>query len=229
MNNDKAVARSAGVTFFILAITGIFAEFFVRQKIYVHGDTVATASNILNQLDLFRLGIVSDLLMNTAFMIFGFLMYRLLKQVNEEYAKFMLHSVSIAVAFYFANMMNLVAALLTLDHSAYFNTFNTEQLHSLNAFFLDMHGHGYYIYQIFFGIYLLPLGWLICRSDFIPKFIGICLILGGLGDLIDVGRFFIVGDTKSIVLQNITIFADIGELSLMFYLLVVGVKKDWCG
>ncbi|MEW7291116.1 DUF4386 domain-containing protein [Aquimarina sp. 2304DJ70-9] len=224
MYSNKKLARVAGLLFLILVLCGVFAEFFVRSKMFVPGDTVATIENIKASEWLFRLGIVSDLVMSIAFFFFPFALYLIFKQINTFQSKVMVASVMIAVAIYCMNMLNQVAVLLLTSGADYLNAFETDQLDGLAIFFLKMHTNGYFIDQIFYGLYLLPLGYMIFKSGIIPKIIGIMLMLGCIGDLIDVGMYFLFPNHESVFFSNITIPADIGEISLCLWLLIKGVK-----
>src|SRR5688572_4845861 len=115
MNSSKKLAKATGFLFLILLASGLFAEFFVRQKIFVHGDSVATANNIRNFEWLFRLGIVSDVIMTIAFFFFALLLYRLLQSVSKRHARFMVLCVLIAVSILCMNMLNQVAAMLLMS------------------------------------------------------------------------------------------------------------------
>ncbi|GAA4276633.1 DUF4386 domain-containing protein [Aquimarina mytili] len=220
----KNTARLAGLLFLILITTGIFAEFFVRQKIFVTGDIVTTSKNIINNEWLFRLGFVSDLVMSSMFFFYAFLLYLVFKNLYKEISLFMLFCVVISVAMYCQNMLNQFSAFELLHDPNYSNAFRAEQLQGLSTFFLKMHTKGYFVNQIFFGMYLFPLGYMIFKSGVIPKVIGALLMLGCVGDLIDFVVYFMDPGNDSIILQNITIPADIGEISLCLWLLIMGVR-----
>ncbi len=226
ISTNKNTARLAGVLFLTLASTGIFAEFFVRQKIFVPNDIVATSNNIINNEWLFRLGFVSDLVMSTMFFFYAFVLYLVFKGLYKNFSLFMLLCVVISVAMYCQNMLNQFSAFELLSDPNYSNAFKTEQLQALSTFFLKMHSKGYFVNQLFYGMYLLPLGYMIFKSGVLPKIIGIFLILGCVGDLIDFVVYFMDPDNESIIIQNITIPADIGEISLCLWLLIKGVDIE---
>ncbi|MTI29407.1 DUF4386 domain-containing protein [Cytophagales bacterium RKSG123] len=225
MNSNKKTARIAGFLFLILIISGVFAEYFIRQKIIVSGNPGATVQNIINSEWLFRLGIVSDLFMSAAFFFFSLVLYHLFKTVSKYYASAMVLCVTISCSILCINMLNQIAPLVILSGADYLSNFQTEQLHGLVTFFLKMHTNGYYIAQLFFGLYLFPLGLLVYKSGFLPKIIGVFLMMGCFGDLIDLFRFFLFPDFESVILNNITLPADIGEFSFCLWLLIKGVKE----
>lgn len=224
MNSDKKSARIAGLLFLILIITGVFAEFFVRAKIYLPNDAAATVKNIINNERLFRLSIISDMIMIIAFLLFPLFLYSIFKKIHKNLTAIMVICVLISVSIYGINMLNQIAVLLLTSNDTYLSAFEADQLSSLVMFFLKMHANGYFISQIFYGLYLLPLGYMIYKSGILPKIIGIILMLGGIGDLIDFIRYYLFPDYQSIILNNITIPADLGEFSFCLWLLIMGVK-----
>jgi hypothetical protein len=226
MHSNKKMGRFAGLLFLILVITGVFAEFFVRQKLYVHNDPATTTQNIIENQWLFRLGFVSDLVMSTMFFIYGYVLYLIFKSVNKNISLFLLLCAVISVAMFCQNSLNQFAALELLTNADYSEGFKSEQLQDLSAFFLNIHIKGYYVNQIFFGLYLLPLGYMIIKSGIVPKVIGVFLVLGFIGDMIDFVVYFLFPNAESVILANITIPADIGEISLCLWLIIKGVKSQ---
>ena len=226
MYSNKKMGRLAGLLFLILVITGVFAEFFVRQKLYVLGDPAATTQNIIENQWLFRLGFVSDLVMSTMFFVYGYVLYLIFKPVNKNLSLFLLLCAVISVAMFCQNSLNLFAALELLTKTDYSEAFQPSQLEVLAVFFQNIHIKGYYVNQIFFGLYLLPLGYMIVRSGIVPKIIGVFLLLGFVGDMIDFVVYFLFPNAESVILDNITIPADIGELSLCLWFLIMGVRSQ---
>ena len=218
-----ATARLAGVWYLVLAICGGFAEFGVRQRLIVAGDAAATAENVLAHANLFRFGIVAELLGQVVFVLLAFALYDLLKVVHRRRAVAMVALVLIAVGLTALNMVNQAAALLVLDGGAWTAAFEPAQRQALAAFFLDLHGFGYgVVAQVFFGLWLLPLGALIWRSGFMPKAVGGFVTLAGVGYLVDVVIATMVPGT-GIVLSE---FTFVGELLLMGWLLAKGVNAE---
>lgn len=225
MYSNKKMGRFAGLLFLILVITGVFAEFFVRQKLYVLNDPIATTQNIIENQWLFRLGFVSDLVMSTMFFIYGFVLYLIFKSVNKNISLFLLLCAVISVAMFCQNSLSQFSALELLINPDYSKGFKPEQLQVLSVFFQNIHTKGYYVNQIFFGLYLLPLGYMIIKSGIVPKIIGVFLILGFIGDMIDFVVYFLFPNVDSVLLDNITIPADIGEISLCLWFLIMGVRS----
>ncbi|WP_106793448.1 DUF4386 domain-containing protein [Aquimarina sp. Aq78] len=225
MNSNQKNGRIAGLVFLILIGAGVFAEFFVRQKIFVTDDPVTTAANIAKNGWLYRLGIVSDLVMILAFFFYPLVLERVFKHVNKNLSKLMVLSVMISVAILSVTMLAMIAPLLLTSGDDYMAGFTTDQINGLVTFFLKLHTNGYFISQVFYGLYLLPLGYMIFKSGLAPKIIGVLLMLGCIGDQIDVIRYFLFPDTDSVLLQNITTPADLGEMSLCLWLLIMGLRN----
>jgi hypothetical protein len=218
-----ATARLAGVFYLILAICGGFAEFGVRQRLIVPGDAATTAQNLLANAGLFRIGIVAELLGQVVFVLVAFALYDLLKVVHRRRAIAMVALVLLAVGLTALNMVNQAAALLVLDGGAWTAAFEPAQRQALAAFFLDLHGFGYgVVAQVFFGLWLLPLGALIWRSGFIPKAVGGLVTVAGIGYLVDVVIAAMAPGTGFVLSE----FTFVGELLLMGWLLAKGVNAE---
>jgi len=147
MYTTKKMGRLAGFLFFILIVTGVFAEFFVRQKLFVSGDSAATTQNIIDNEWLYRLGFVSDLIMSTMFFVYGYVLYLIFKSVRKHLALFLLLCAVISVAMFCQNALNQFAALEVLTNANYTETFRTEQLQGMSLLFQSLHTKGYYINQ----------------------------------------------------------------------------------
>lgn len=218
----QKTARTAGLLYLILAICGGFAEFAVRQGMIVAGDAAATASNIMAAMPTFRLGVVSELLGQTVFIFLVLYLYQLLNPVNRNQAVLMVVLVIVAVTITSLNMLNQVAALALLSGADYLAVFEASQIQALALYFLNLHKAGYIIAQIFFGLWLLPLGYLVYKSGFMPKLVGVLLMVACLGYLVDVFTFFLVPGFEVVVSE----FTFVGELLLLLWLLVKGVNVE---
>lgn len=216
----QRTARAAGALYLILAVCGGFAEFFVRQALVVRGDAAATVANISGALPTFRLGIVAELTGQVAFVLLVLTLYRILKPVHRDHARTMVAFVLVAVTITCLNMLNQFTALYLLSGGSHLGAFEPAQLNALVMTFLDLHQAGYMIAQVFFGLWLLPLGYLIYRSGFLPKVIGALLMLACAGYLVDVATFFLAPGFGLVLSE----FTFVGELALMLWLLVFGVN-----
>jgi hypothetical protein len=225
----KTLARIAGLAYLIIIITGIFAEFFVRAGLTVPGDAAATAGNILGAQNLFRLGIAADVVMIICDILLALILYLLFKTVNQGLALLAAFFRLIQAAVLGANLLNLFLVLRLLGGDGFLEVYSTGQLQSLAYLALRMHGIGYAAALVFFGFSLLILGYLILRSDLIPKVFGILLIIAACGYLTDsFARILMSGyaDYENIFALVVFIPAFVAELAFGLWLLVKGVKTD---
>jgi hypothetical protein len=222
MSSSPATARTAGLLYLALAVTGGFSILYAGSLI-VPGDAAATADNIRAHESLFRLAVVSGLVSQVVFVFLVLALHRLFKGVNDTYAAVMVALVLAAVPVGFLNMLNQLAALHVLSGADYLKVFGANQVNALVMLFLDLHGHGLLIVEIFWGLWLLPLGLLVIESRFIPRFIGVLLIVGCFGYLIDVLTRLLFPEYTAIV-SPIAGVAKFGELAMILWLLIKGLK-----
>ena len=221
MTNKKPLsiqnsARSAGWLYLLLVPLGVFGIIYVPETLVVSGDATSTISNIVDNEMLFRLSILSAFLVQLVSIFVVLFLYRLLKPVDQNHALLMALFLLLAVPIAFINELFNVAVLVVL-HSA-------ELSHGLIPFFLEMHEHGIFIAQIFWGLWLFPMGYLIFRSGFLPKFLGVLLMIGCTGYLIDSVTHFLLPDFG----LTFSEFTFVGELLLPLWLVSKGVDvKSW--
>jgi hypothetical protein len=192
---------------------------FVASKLVVRGDVAATSRNLAGSESLFRLGLVSNLIMMIAFLFYALLLYRLLRPVNRSHAMFMVAFVLASVPIYMLNEVNHFAALLMASGQQY------DQV----KLFLDLHRLGSLIAGIFFGLWLFPLGLLVFRSGFLPKLLGILLMLGSLGYLVlFVQAVLLPGSERTLWTNPFLVVTHASELALMLWLLIRGLDaRQW--
>lgn len=224
MSSEKRLARIAGSLYLVVAALGGFAEFVVRAGIVEPGNAAATADNIRGSATLFRLGFVSDLVQATVFLFTAMALYLLLKHVHELVARAMVVFVAVSVAIICLNLLHQYTALSLAMGQDYASTFGQAGSDALAGLFADMHAAGYLIAQMFFGLWLLPLGYLVYRSGYFPKVLGVLLVIGCFSYLVDLFAHFLApGVAKSIELLVVAP-AAVGELSFVAYLLAKGVR-----
>ena len=218
-------ARIAGASWLLIILTGIAAEFFIRMPLIVSGDAAATAANILASEGLFRLGIALDIVMLVFDIVATVALYALFRRVH--------HSLALLAAFFrlvmdavlAANLVNLVLALLFLNAG---EGQTGGELQGMAQVFLDAHGSGYDIALIFFGLHCFILGGLIYRSGFVPRALGLLLLLASLGYLIDSFAHLLLPQGSPLL--GVSAAALIGlavaaELVLSLWLLVRGAGE----
>jgi hypothetical protein len=225
--SPSVYARVAGILYLIVIIAGAFAEFFVRSRLIVPGDAAATAGNIMASQWLFRIGFVSDIVANTCYFLLAFALYVLLKPVNKNIALLFVLLVAISVAVYCVNMLNHFAALQLLSGAEYLKAFEADQLQALVLFFLNMHALGYAVAVIFFGGWLFPLGYLVYKSGFFPKTLGVLLMIAPVGYLMNFLTSSLFPEYEAISYPGLAV-STIAELSFCLWLLLKGVDvQKW--
>lgn len=217
-SSTKTLARVAGALYLLVAVGGGFAQA-VRLSVRVSGDATATAANIAQHAALFRIALATDLLDFVAFLGVGLVLYSLLKPVNAQIALAMLVINAVSVAMQAINMAVHAAALMVATAPAYGMT-------SSALFFLDLHQQGYLVSQVFFGLYLLPLGYLVYRSTMFPKLLGIVLMLGCAGYLGGVAASYLSPTLESSIATYFGLAGGLAELAFLLWLLVFGAKVD---
>lgn len=167
--SPRSYARIGGALYLIIIIGGSFGELFVRNKLIVSGDPVTTAANIMASQLLWRTGIACDLLMHICDIPLMFIIYLLLKPINKNLAFLAVLFNLIQTAVLVANKLNLFLALFLVGNAAYLKSFEPQQLQTLMYLAIKSHGYGYGIGLIFFGFVCLIQGYLIFKSEYIPK------------------------------------------------------------
>jgi len=178
MRLTRDPGRTAGVLYLLGSLPGFFALLYVPGKIFVRGNPLATAQNITAHELLFRWGIFASLIGQASFIVVALALYQLLKSVDRRYAALMVILITVPVPIAFVNELNSVAALLLARGSGLLSAVDGSQRIAWMRFFLDLRGAGYDLAGIFWGLWLLPLGLLVYRSGFIPKLLGILLMMG---------------------------------------------------
>jgi Domain of unknown function (DUF4386) len=217
-------ARIAGSWYLLLAITGAFSYQFLPSLI-VNGDAAATARNILASESLLRLSILSELVETVASIFLVLALYRLLKDVNRDYASLMvILGALVSVPIYFMNVLNEYAALSFLSGDSYLGSFSRSQLDSLALVFLNLHSQGIAVGQIFAGLWLFPFGLLVYKSRFIPRILGIFLMINGFAYL-GISLTSILSLPFATTIDLVLFLPQaLGELSMVAWLLIKGVR-----
>ena len=225
MNLTKETARIAGLLYLFLALTGVFSLIYVPSALFVFGDATATADNITSSDLLFRTGILSGLISNVIFVFLVLALYRLLKDINHQQAVLMVTLVVISVATSFANTFSQIAALIVLSDADFLSGFEKPQLDAAAYVFLRLHSQGLQIIQVFWGLWLFPFGLLVYKSRFIPKILGVLLVIAGFGYLLSSFTFLILPQYNAAISPLFTVL-EVGELPIIFWLLIVGAKTQ---
>lgn len=220
--SPKTLARIAGVLYLTVAVTAGYAEAYVRSLIDSTGDAAATVDSIRTHAMLFRSAFVVDLVQAIFFLLTTIALYALLKHANGLVAIGMLIFVATGVAVQCLNLLNQYTALTIATTPDYANAFGAAGSNALSKLFVDMQLNGFHIAEIFFA-WLVPLGYLVMKSGYFPKLIGILLIIGGVAYLVDFTTYFLLPVAASTVAPVLAI-SGVAEVSFILWLLVKGVK-----
>ena len=220
--SPRKTARMAGFFYLMFILTFVFASL-VRSRLIVPGDAAATASNIMSSQGFFRIGFMSELLSALFFVLAAWALYVLLKPVNKNLALLFLLLNLGGVAIECINALNLFAALQFFGGANYLSVFQTGQLQAMAMSFLNSYTNGFMITQLFFSTWLLPLGYLVYKSRFIPRLLGILLILDFFGILSWFFQFFLLPDYGILSYPGLAI-SFIAEFSISLWLLIKAVK-----
>ncbi|RUT70036.1 DUF4386 domain-containing protein [Flavobacterium cupreum] len=223
MESAKKTARIAGLLYLIIAITGAFGIMYVPTQLFAGDDINLTAKNILENELLFRFGIFSNLVCQTVFVFLALTLYNLFKNVNAHLARTLVALVIVGVPIAFFIIFNEYYILLILKEN-FMNNFPSVQQNALAMLSLKMYGNGNVIIGIFWGLWLIPFGQLSYQSGFIPKILGVLLILGGLCYLIDTTAFILFPEYHSITGILVGITSATAESAMVGWLLIKGVK-----
>ena len=220
---DKA-ARVAGAIYLSMALTAPLRLVIIPSTLLVRGNATATANNIAAHELLFRLGILGDLLTGVICIFTVLALYRLFKGVNQNLAALMVILGGLTVSpIYFANTLNDVAALLFVRGADFLSAFGKPQRDALAMVFLRLHHHGVLANEIFWGLWLFPLALLVLRSGFLPRFLGVWLIINGFAYVILSFTGLLLPQYEQTV-SNVTFPALLGEMAFMLWLVIKGAK-----
>lgn len=223
---QRRLARTAGVLYLAVAVLGGWAHGYVRAQVYVPGDAATTAQNVVEQASLVRYGFVADLVQATLMLFVVLALYQLLRHVNRDVARAMVIFVVVSVAITCLNLVTQLGAVLVATDSAYIGAFGAGGTDALVLLLLDLQHNGYLIAQIFFGLWLFPLGLLAYRSGLFPRPIGIALMIASAAYVIDVPLQFLAPGLAAAVSPVVLVPIVIaGEVAMLAYLLIKGVRQ----
>jgi Domain of unknown function (DUF4386) len=224
LDSPKRIARIAGVFYLLVAIFGGFAEGFVDPKMYVAGDAAATAANVVGNAGLVRIGVVAHLVDAVFFLLTAIALYVLLNHVHKNAARVMVAFVALAAGMISLNAVFQFEGLQVATNSSYATAFGAAGSQALVLILLDIQHYGTLAAQVFFGLWLAPLGYLAYRSGMFPKVLGVVLVAATVSYLADLLAAFLVPDIARQIHQFLIILPIIGEVGMLAYLLVVGVR-----
>jgi Domain of unknown function (DUF4386) len=222
MNSINKTARTAGVFYLIFIVASIIADLFGH---FVFADASATVNHIMAHESLFRIGVVISLFSYVLFLLAAWYLYILLKPVNKNMALLFLLLNLGGFAILVFSHVNLFSSVMLLSGADYLKVFQPDQLQAQATLFINSYKTGSTIAQIPFGVWLIPLGYLVFKSGFLPKILGILLIVDCFGLLIYVcQRFLLPGYV--VISYPCLVVSFIAEVSLTLWLLIKGVRDQ---
>jgi len=221
--SQRRAARLAGVLYLIVILLSVFAYLIVRDTLVVSGDATATANNIMASEWLWRLGFVGELVQAIFFLLCGLALYVLLKPVNKNLASLMVIFVVASVPISFINLLNHYAALPLLSGAEYLTVFEADQLRAQVMLSLNLFEAGSNL-QIFWGLWLFPLGYLVYKSGYFPRILGVLLMIACFAYLIDMFTFFLFPSYAATVFRVVMVPEAVAEFGFCGWLLVKGAK-----
>lgn len=216
MNKTKRISRIAGIFYLIVAITGFFIKD-TWDKVIVNGDIATTISNISANESLFRISLLSNVIMTLAWVILSLYLYWIFKALNK------MTSLIMVVLVLLGSSMTLFSTLTKTAALELITTNGTESVDYLMSVFFRLSNSGTMFAYIFFGLWLLPLGILIYKSDISPKYVkiplSILVLIAGIGYLLD----YLIFQFNLTIDINVTQFTFYGEVFLLLLLLIKGI------
>ncbi len=221
--SPQTYARVGGLLYLFIIVVALFGEVFVRERLIVRGDPAATARSIRESETLFRLSVAGDALVLVSDVAVAMILYVLLKPVDPNLS---LLAAFLRLAYASVNgvfRLFQLAAVVVLGGAAYLKAFDPRQVNVLALLALRLHGQGYGISLIFFGFSCVLLGYLISRSGYLPRSIGVLLVVAGLGYLINSFAQILAPEFAATLFPWILLPAVPAEWGLCLWLIVKGV------
>lgn len=221
----KKTARFAGLMYLIVIITGVYIIMYLPSIISITGDAATVANNILSHEFLFRTGIIGDFISNTFFILLVLALYRLLEQINRHWAKLMVTLVVVQIpTVFFIEAFNITS--LMIFKGELLKSLELGERHDIAMLFLNIGNYCALSLEIFWGLWLLPFGMLVFKSQFIPRIFGILLIIAGMAYIIDSVVAMLFPSFSSFLNIPTLFLVAVGEISITLWLLIKGVKNN---
>lgn len=224
----KSYARIAGVLYLVIAVFGMFAIGYVPSVIIEAGDAATTANNLLSNMALFNMGIFGDVVVLLVEVVLTVMLYIMFKPVSTTLSLVAAWSRMAMVMVMGINLLFNIMPVFLLSNADYLSGFTTENLQATALIFFEAHQYGVYIWQLFFGLHLLALGYMIIKSNLFPRVLGWAMLVGSFGysaqGLVEITH--IDNAAISMAIIGLLTIVTIGELSFAFWLLIKGIKTS---
>src|SRR5438034_11829897 len=224
--SPQLFARVGGVLYLIIIVVGLFGEAFVRDRLIVSGDATATAANIRSMESLWRFHIAAELFLLICAVALLLILFVLLRPVSRDLALLAAFFNLLSIGLEAATTLYLVGALFPLGNAGYLKAFTPEQLYAMATLSLKSHGYGFGVSLLFFACFCLIVGYLIFRSGYLPKTIGVLMQIAGVCYLTNSFALILSPAVANRLFPAILVPAFIGEASLCIWLLVKGVNVE---
>jgi hypothetical protein len=222
----KKTSRIAGALYLIVVLSGIFHLLYVPSQLTKPGDPSGTISNIIAHETLFRFSILGGILCYTAFLLLPLALYKLLSPTNKTHAVLMVTLAVVSVPISLINLLNIFAVLTLISKADYLTGLEAGTLQAQISLHLDYYRSGNEVASIFWGLWLFPFGYLVFKSGFLPRFLGICLMAGCVGYIVDfMGSFLFSTYNETIMPTLLPIPGSVGEIGICLWLLIGRIKN----
>jgi hypothetical protein len=226
MEPQKSTARLAGLLYLIVVMTGFFSLAYVPGQLLMPGNMASTVQNISTSTMLFRLGIYAGVICYATFVLLPLVLYTLLHRVNRHHAVAMVALALVSVPLSLIAVTEKLAVLTLLGDGSYTPALSTASLQAQVAGRLDQYNNIIDIAAVFWGLWLFPFGYLVVKSGFLPRILGIFLIVGCFGYLVNfTGGFLFPAYNDLGISGYVSIPSALGEIGICLWLLIIGVKK----
>src|SRR5712692_3819022 len=222
--SPQLYARIGGVLYLTIIVIGLFGEAFVRDRLIVSGDAAATAANIMSHESLWRFHIAAEIFLLICAVALLLILFVLLRPVSRDLALLAVFLNLVSIGIEAATTLYLLEALFPLGNAGYLKAFTPEQLYAMASLSLKSHGYGFGVRLIFFGCFCLVIGYLIFRSGYLPKAIGVLMQIAGVCYLTNSFALILAPAVANRIFPAILVPAFVGEASLCLWLLVKGVN-----
>jgi hypothetical protein len=227
-NQGKAYSKMAGLIYLVIAVVGGFSIGYMPSVIVTEGNAGLTFQNLMDNQELFRWGIAGDIAVIILEILLTVMIYQLFKFYSRTGVMIATYS-RIGMAIIMGmNLLNYMIPAIIMTQPEYLNAFSNEELSSLTLLFFKVHKYGELAWQVFFAIHLFTLGYVIRKSGIAPKWLGITMLIGGVGYAGDtfIQLTLINSELLTILFSSLLVFAVIAELWFAFWLLIKGVKTN---
>jgi hypothetical protein len=225
MSSIRRQARFAGLLYLLACIPAPFCLLYVPSVLFVPGDATATADHIRASEGLLRLGMACEFINAAAFIFAVLALYRLFKGVDEPVARAMVILFVVSVPISFLNVLNDIGALILAHGASFLSVFDKGQRDALAHLFLRLHSQGLHVSAIFWGLWLFPFGMLVIRSGFIPRVLGVVLMIAGIGYVANSLTFLILPQYARLV-GPVAPILEFGEAPMILWLLIRGARDQ---